>query len=134
MAEKDMRKTLVKALKPLDAIAVENSIGEGTPDVECIDNWLELKWLRAWPKRTGTPVRLDHPLLPGQKVWLKRRIRRGGRAWVVLQCRREWLLFKGDVAAEFLGNSTYAELIHFAHRVWQAGLNADELIEVLKND
>ncbi len=131
MAEKDMRKALVKALKPLDAIAVENSVGPGTPDVECIEGWIECKWLRAWPKRPTTPVRLDHELLQDQKVWLRRRIRRGGDAWVMLQCRREWLLFRGNVAADYLGNSTREELYDHAEHIWTTGLDATEIVEAL---
>ncbi|KKL22115.1 hypothetical protein LCGC14_2438690, partial [marine sediment metagenome] len=42
--------------------------------------------------------------------------------------------FKGDVAAEFLGTSTRAELYNHAHRVWKAGLNTDELIAILETN
>ena len=134
MAESDMRKNLCNRLKKLDAIAVENPARPGTPDVQFIGGWCELKWLRRWPARANTPVKLDHPLTSGQRVWLKRRIRRGGAAWVMLQRGREWLLFKGDVAAEFLGTSTRAELYNHAHRVWKAGLNTDELIAILETN
>lgn len=123
---------MVQALKSLDAFAVENPVGPGTPDINFIGGWIECKWLRAWPKRVETPVTLDHPVTPSQKVWLKRRIRRGGKAWVMLQCGREWLLFRGDVAADFLGISTRDELYKRAYRVWKTGLNVDDLITVFE--
>lgn len=132
MSESGMRKNLVDRLKPLDATAVENMVGPGTPDVNFIGGWIECKWLRAWPKRPSTPVKLTHPLLPTQKVWIRRRNRRGGRAWVMLQCGREWLLFRGDVACDFLGTSTRGELYRHAFRAWENGLKTDELIDIIE--
>ena len=132
MAESDMRKNLCNQLKKLDAFAVENPARPGTPDINFIGGWIECKWLRKWPTRIGTPVKLDHPLLTGQKVWIRRRNRRNGRAWVMLQCGREWLLFKGDVACDSLGTSTRAELYRHAYAHWTAGLDADELIAILE--
>lgn len=131
MSESGMRMNLVKALSVLDAVSIENPAGPGTPDVNFIGGWIECKWLRAWPKRPDTPVKLDHPLLPTQKAWLKRRRRRGGKAWVMLQCGREWLLFHGCVASDHLGTATQRELKYlWAYRTWR-GLNKCELIQVL---
>jgi len=130
MSESGMRTNLVRALSVLDAISVENPAGPGTPDVNFIGGWIECKWLRAWPKRPETPVRLDHPLTPQQKAWLKRRCRRGGHAWVMLQCGREWFLFTGIVAAHHLGIVPQNELRYLAHRIW-CGLDAQQLIHVL---
>lgn len=132
MAEHDMRTNLCNRLKKLDAIAVENPARPGTPDINYIGGWIECKWLRAWPKRVGTVVKLDHPITSNQKVWIKRRNRRDGRAWVMLQCGREWLLFKGDVACEYLGMLTRAELYSRAYAVWKNGLCTDELIAILE--
>jgi len=131
MSESGMRKNLVQRLKKLDACAVENPAGPGTPDVNFIGGFIELKWLRAWPKREGTVVTLDHPLLQSQKVWIKRRIRRGGAVWVLLQCGREWLLFWGDVAVQYLGTETRAELYYHARAVWRKGLDVGELIAII---
>jgi len=131
MAESDMRTHLCDQLKKLDAVAVENPARPGTPDVNYIGGWIECKWLRAWPKRPGTVVRLDHPLLTSQKVWIRRRLRRGGKAWVMLQCGRGWMLFRGDAACDFLGTSTRAELGRHCYAHWPNGLDADELIAIL---
>ena len=132
MSESGMRTNLVKALSVLDAVSIENPAGPGTPDINFIGGWIECKWLRAWPKRPDTPVKLDHPLLASQKVWIRRRIRRGGRAWVMLQCGREWFLFKGDVACDFLGTSSRNELHYYARAHWHIGLDADELIAIIE--
>jgi hypothetical protein len=40
----------------LDPQRVENSLDNGTPDVNYTHGWLELKYLDAWPRRPGTLV------------------------------------------------------------------------------
>jgi hypothetical protein len=104
MSEKGMRQRVVKALKGLDAISVENPAYPGTPDVNYIGGWLELKWKRCWPKGVDTPLKMPH-FTPQQKVWLTRRSRKGGAAFVLLQVGQEYLLLMPDDAADFLGNS-----------------------------
>jgi hypothetical protein len=132
MSEADMRRTLIGSLRALDAVPVENRVGPGTPDINYIGGWMELKWLRSWPKQPKTPVKLDHPLLPEQRAWLARRCRRGGQVWLMLQCRREWLLFWGETAAVIIGNVNKSDLLHHVTRYWPNGLNEQELIEVLR--
>ncbi len=131
MSERDMRSKLVQALRPLDAVPVENPACPGTPDINYAEGWIECKWLRAWPKHPETPVRLDHELMPHQRAWLTRRQVRGGKAWVMLQCGRTWLLFDGVTAARILGTESRPNLMYHARKVWYEGLNVEELIEVL---
>lgn len=131
MSEQDMRRRVIKMLTVLDAVAVENPACPGTPDVNFIGGWVELKWLRAWPKGAATPVRVEH-FTPQQKLWLRRRRRRGGAAWLLLQCRKEWLLLQGEVAADCLGKATREQLLLAAHRVWANGINKMELLECLQ--
>jgi len=131
LSERDMRQKVVRCLRSLDAISVENPVGPGTPDVNYVEGWIELKWLRSWPKRAETPVTLDHELTTEQRAWARRRTKRGGRAWVMLQCRKEWLLFRGDVAACFLGTATRAELYRHATIWWQDGLDTNGLTGAL---
>lgn len=126
-----MRQRLIRALKPAHAVSVENMVGPGTPDINCMYGWIECKWLRDWPKRPGTPVRLAHDLQPQQRCWLRARRRAGGPAYVMLQCKREWLLFDGACAADVLGTSTRAELILCACMYNSNGLDAGMLRDFL---
>jgi len=132
MSEQAMRQRVVKALRCLDAISVENPAYPGTPDLNYVEGWIECKWLRSWPKRDSTVVKLQHELMKHQQVWLERRRRAGGQAWVFLQCGREWLLFDGAKAGQHIGSSTRAQLLEAADRVWTNGLVDEELVEYLR--
>jgi len=132
VSESDMRSKLVLALRELDAVAVENPACPGTPDIECTAGWIECKWVQEWPKREDTPVKLKHPLTPQQRVWLLRRTARGGLCWVMLQCRREWLLLRGDIAADHLGSVTVDRLRELAEWRCTRGLASQLLVEHLK--
>lgn len=117
MAESDMRARVVRALKPYDAVAVENPARPGTPDVNYVEGWLELKWLRAWPKKPDTPVRLEH-LTPQQDLWMSRRWRAGGCVHLLFQCKNTWLLFRPDVVKDLRNGLTRDQMIDRAVAVW----------------
>lgn len=91
----------------LDPVRVENPIHPGTPDVNCLSCWVELKAIASWPARATSCVSLRW-YTPGQRVWLYRRWRAGGRSYLLLEVcsTREWLLFDGDVAAKIVGRAT----------------------------
>jgi hypothetical protein len=108
-----MRQRVVRELRSLNAIAVENPVLPGTPDVNYVEGWIELKWLRSWPSRGGI-VTIPH-FTPQQRVWHYRRRKAGGQSWFLLQCRREWILLDGAVAAMVVNKSTREELIEAAN-------------------
>lgn len=131
MSEQGMRQRVINALRKLDAVSVENPAYPGTPDVNFIEGWIELKWLRSWPVRKDTAVTIDH-LTQQQRVWLLRRWGAGGNAWLLLQCGREWLLFDGNTAFHFVGRVNRGRLIELARRYWKDGLNDEELQLAIK--
>lgn len=126
MSEKTQRRRVVKALRSLDAVSVENAVYPGTPDVNFCEGWIELKWLRRWPAKDSTVVSLDH-FTPQQRQWLRRRWDRGGRAWLLLQVGKEWLLFDGHTACDTVGHVTRRELKFHAAQYWPSGLDDKEL-------
>lgn len=99
MSERLMRQRVVHALASLDAFSVENRVYPGTPDVNYIDGWLELKWLKDWPKRENSPVIIKH-LTQQQKIWMLRRSRKGGKAHLVIQCRSQWLVYTPEAVLD----------------------------------
>lgn len=104
MKESPRRAQLLDLLSPLHAVAIENTLEAGTPDVNCTAGWIEVKQLDDWPKRADTIVQPRH-FKPEQRHWLIKRCQAGGRAWVLLCVGGEWCLCWGAAAAKHLGVS-----------------------------
>lgn len=131
MSEKTMRGRVVKELKGLDAMPVENPVRPGTPDVNFTTGWMELKWMRRWPRNCDTsPVLLPH-FTPQQRIWLRRRWEACLGAWLLLQVGQEWLLFTGGEAAAIVGKATRTELREAAVKRWERGMKGGELVKCL---
>jgi hypothetical protein len=103
--ESRMWQTLRPLLAELDPVRVENLSSVGTPDVNYVGGWIELKCLAAWPKKPETVVKVDH-FTPEQRAWILRRCRAGGKVFVILRVANDWLLFGGAQAACSLGTWT----------------------------
>jgi len=104
--EAEQRQLIVKALNKLkqDAVSVENPACPGTPDVNFIDGWVELKYSKNWPVKEETQVRIEH-FTQQQRVWLMRRWHNQGACWLCLQVSKtkDWLVFTGEVACKKVG-------------------------------
>ncbi len=118
MSEKALAGHVMKALKPLDGLRVENPCHPGTPDVNYIGGWIELKQHDNWPKNPETPLKLGHDLTTEQRIWLTRREEKGGVAFVLLQVARDYLLLLGGDAARLIGVANRAELTIAAIAHW----------------
>lgn len=107
-----------KSLKPLfednglDAHRIENKIELGTPDVNYLHGWIELKYKSKWPVRGGI-LKVEH-FTELQRRWLDRRQKCGGRAFVLLKVNKEWILFEGSTGAKTLGYLQKDELLKHA--------------------
>lgn len=130
MAEKDMRATVVGLLREWHAFSVENPVHPGTPDVNCTLGWIELKWIRSWPKNPDDKVLIPH-FSPQQRIWLLKRWNAGGSAWLLLNCKREWLIFNGRTAFEFVGKTTYQGLVEVCHQHWTRKPEPIELYQAI---
>lgn len=127
-SEKSLRRRVIKALAPLDAVAVENIACPGFPDIEFVGGTMELKVIPGWPARAQTPVRVPK-FRPVQRNWLRRRWRAGGLTLLLLRIGRdEYLLFDGDVAADRLGKVPRRELETEACVVWPPRTFKDGLL------
>ncbi len=121
-----------KATRCLDPVRIENRCEKGTPDVWYVEGAIELKWQRKAPKRGGI-LKLDHDMTLEQRTWAIRRHHAGGRVWVLLKVSQDWILLRGDIAAEYIGFTTLEELKEKARAVWTKKLNDKELREILMN-
>jgi len=106
-----LRREIVKILKPLHGIPVENIVKTGTPDVEYCGGWIEVKRTREWPARATTVVSLDHDLTLEQRIWIKKRSKVGGTVWVLIQIDKAYMLFRGLDAVELVGTANKQQLI-----------------------
>lgn len=131
MSEKTQRRRIVRALSKLDALAVENPLMSGTPDVNYVHGWIELKWMRTWAPNDKLPFRINH-FTDKQRRWLLRRWQKGGDTWLMLQVGSQWLLFDGPTAAKYVGHVTEKELKRLAIKYWDQGLIDKELFAYLK--
>lgn len=131
MSERSQRARVVKALRKLDGFAVENMCLEGTPDVNYAEGWIELKWLKDWPKRESTIVRA-RKFNKHQRLFLEDRCR-VGQAYLILQVEKtqEWLLFWGATAAKVVDAATQKELRQHALAVWKGRTFDTEIAECL---
>lgn len=108
---KQTRATLVRALKPLNAIPVENRVKSGTPDVNYRGGWIECKRLGRWPSGADTnPVRFPHPLLQTQKIWIAKRTAVGGTVFLCTQVGAEWFFFNMPEGIKLFENMTRPEM------------------------
>ena len=113
----------------------EDLINVGLPDVSYsytgAHGWIELKWTEAWPKRSGTPLRLPH-YTPEQKYWLLNRGRAGGRCWLLLRVGREHLIFDHE-RAQHVGGMDRLLTCSCAKAHWKGGrINFEQLLRILK--
>ena len=117
MAEADLQKNVMIALKALDPVPVDNPRRPGTPDVNYIEGWMELKFLHAFPKRADTVVKFPK-FNPQQRVWLYKRASRGGKCYVLAQVSNLIFLFNGGFASQYLGKMTKTQMLNHAVKVW----------------
>ncbi len=95
---------------------IENEIGRGIPDTEaCLDGvqlWIELKCTK---RPANSTTRLKIIFQAGQPEWLRRRVRAGGRAFVLVQVGKggeaRRYLVPGDLAEQLEEGVTEEELV-----------------------
>lgn len=133
MRESAFWKTVRPRLAGLDPVRVENACAPGTPDVNCTLGWIELKIVPAekMPKRATTDIKIPHFTVV-QRIWLDRRTRSGGKAWLLLRVDKEWLLFDGTTAAQFVGRCPLEHLRKIAHAHWPSAPTPTEFQDALR--
>jgi hypothetical protein len=89
---------------------IENSAGEGVPDVWLCSKitgegaWIELKARELAPVRSITPVfNGSYGLRPAQVAWIHGRASAGAAIWVLAQCGAHVWLVHGRHARELAG-------------------------------
>ena len=105
----------------------ENTAAWGVPgDVAFaargVQGWIELKTIKAWPKRPDTPVKVKH-FTPQQRVWLHKSGQMGGSPRLFLVERSAGIGFWfNHWRAQDVGQLTKSQLYATCLRVW-AGIH-----------
>lgn len=131
MDESYLRQLIVKLLRPLDAISVENAARYGTPDINYIEGWIELKWKEKWPVRANTPLRVES-FTSQQRAWMIRRAQAGGNIHLLLRVGKEWLLLPPIWSAINLGSTPRSDIEAFALSRWKKLPGFEEFSGALK--
>ena len=123
---------------PVEFLRVENTCLKGMPDVNYAaqksvtqfwkEGWIELKERASWPKRETTQVSIG--LSDAQKEWLYERDTKTGRAFILLQCEKDYLLFNGGDAEE-VETWTKKEMLSKCVKHWKNSIDALELWFIL---
>lgn len=130
MSESILSKEVFRALRKLDPVLVENPKTPGTPDINYISGWVELKYRKEWPKRASSIVTFPK-FTPKQRVWLVKRSLSGGKCFLFMQIKFMYILYEGGYAAQNLGKMTRDEILKNALYVWDHFPEV-ELAECLK--
>jgi hypothetical protein len=126
-SEAEAWNALRKNMLPLHPVRIENAAGAGTPDVNYVGGWIEMKYAERWPVRGGA-LKLPH-YTAQQRGFAMKRIAAGGKCFVMLHIGEtgEWLLFAGNVAALHLGKLPQFELKDKTLCVWKTTPKLKEL-------
>lgn len=128
--ESKMRSDIIKLMRPLHAVAIENGCEAGTPDINYRDGWIECKSVDM-PANPDTPVRVEH-FTTDQRLWLRMRRQADGVALMLLKIGQWWLLLDGEVAAEIVGNVPFNQLFDNSIDAWYRMPNRKILLECLR--
>ena len=114
---------------------IESSAGNGVPDVSIgipgKNVWMELKYVREWPKRITTKVKL--PLRNEQKLWIKVRGHLSGDVWVLIRIENSFFLLDWEQVIEACNGWVLFEWIDKSTKNWDGKIDFDELISTLNN-
>jgi hypothetical protein len=129
VAESTLRSYVLRMLKPVHGVAVENPACPGTPDVNCTHGWIELKALQRWPRSDTAIVTINH-YTAKQRLWAHRRMTAGEPTFLLLRVAREYLLFTG-ANVQLVGTLPRPQLLQAAAKHWTQKINTTELISCL---
>lgn len=117
MPEAAVVKKVMQALKGWDPLRVENIHMPGTPDINFIGGWIEVKWVLQYPVKDETIITCRHFTIE-QRNFLKRRMLMGGATFLFVGIAGNYYLFDGIAGANFFGFVERQMLRRKARNVW----------------
>jgi len=118
-----------------DATRHEDSIGSGVPDVSFgyreKNGWIELKYLKKFPARESTTIRIPH-LTKAQCNWLINRNVKGRNCWILIQIANEYFLFSASAIGYIWHHVLTANQFRkVATGHWIKSIDKDEFLRIL---
>lgn len=116
MSETNTYKTFrTKVFRPRDRVTrIENAVGTGQPDVNiCVDgveSWVEIKSPTEPVRPTTKLFGSNHKLLLSQRNWMLEQRNAKGRAWVLIETDKRWMLIS-HVHADSVNDRTVSGLM-----------------------
>lgn len=134
MSEKNFWRYVRNGMKNYwKAVRVESSTMSGISDIiysmngDRIRGFIELKYIKSWPKRANTIIRISH-FTPSQRLFLSSHEDSAGYCYIFLQVERDYLLFSAslDICTR-LGSLCRRDLEKLAKKIWHDKINFAEL-------
>lgn len=145
-SEASLWKTVSKNMKEFwEVQRVENLVGPGTPDVYVTMNtgnmvWIENKHAHKWPKRSSTPLNIDH-FTPQQRSFIRRHGAKGANVFILLQVDTDYFLLDHTEAPNIGGphwdsrfstrSWTKQDYLDGCSYHWKGRIMYDELVFIL---
>lgn len=136
MKESDLWRYLREGMKGkhFQATRIESSAGNGVPDVAFTiptkHGWIELKYIKEWPKRPTTLVKL--PLRPEQKQWIESRGKLADNVWVICRIADIFYILDHKEAVMLCEGGTRDMWEVLCTRSWSKRIDFDNLWEILR--
>jgi hypothetical protein len=113
-------------------LRIENRLQKGIPDCLVLSpcgkrvSWVEGKYRASWPSNSHTST--DLGLTNEQVFFLKRWVRKGGRAWLLVRVEDDFFLIHGSLVEKRLTKAAWKAR---ATRVWRGQIDVAELESLL---
>lgn len=113
---------------------IENTTKSGVADIiySCMGKrgFIELKYLKEWPKRPDTPVKIPH-LTEIQRAWLSLHEQEANLCFILLQIEKDYLLYSAK-RIDDLGIFNKKTLFYFCVASWHKQIDFKELANCLQ--
>lgn len=112
----------------------EDRFSEAIPDLSFgargVNGWIELKQVKAWPKREDTKVKPAH-YTSEQANWIIKRNKYAGSCFVFVKVEREYFLFKAYHARLIKNGITKKQYGEYCCAKWAGSIDPQKLLEAL---
>lgn len=134
--ENTFKKYLMKIMGTRwDADSIETKYLTGIPDIAFgargINGWIELKQVKAWPKREDTIIKPEH-YTAEQVNWLSKRGKKGGNCFVMVRVGADdYFIFTWPWARMIQKGMDKGDYMAKCDFHWKGSIVPDELLNIL---